>query len=48
MIRCEVLSRVRSLVQTESSMRRQITDLEKKEQVYTKTIQVPYRCNYAL
>jgi hypothetical protein len=30
---------VRSLVQTESSMRRQISDLEKKELAYTKTIQ---------
>ncbi len=37
--RSEVVCRVRSLVQTESFMRRQISDLEKKELAYTKTIQ---------
>jgi hypothetical protein len=37
--RSEVVCRVRSLVQTENSMRRQISDLEKKELAYTKTIQ---------
>ena len=34
------MSRVRGLVEAEASLNKQIADLEKKEAVYTKTIQV--------
>ena len=34
------MSRVRGLVEAEASLKKQITDLEKKEAVYSRTIQV--------
>ena len=33
------MSRVRGLVEAEASLKKQITDLEKKEAVYSRTIQ---------
>ena len=40
MSREEVVYRVRALLEAETNLRKQISDLEKKESVYSKTIQV--------